>query len=197
MRKVLLTGFEPYAKHRINPSWEVAKRLSGEENVEVVQLPVRFETAAASVIENLIRTQAEVCVILSWGSRISGFSLEKVAINIADSELPDNGGSTMKGQELVEGAPAGYFVNLPLDAISEKLAAARIPNKITYHPDTFVPNAAVFGALHYMHVHDWLVQVGLIQLPWPPKFVAANEPSMAWETMVRGMKVALDYLKES
>ena len=195
MRKVLLAGFEPYAKHRINPSWEVAKRLSGEENVEVVQLPVVYEKVSGSLLENLTRTQAEVCVLLSWGSRISGFTLEKVALNVADSDLPDNAGETKKAAEIQEGAPAAYFSNLPLEPIAEKLAAVRIPNQISYHADTFVPNYVFFSALHYMHVHDWLVQVGLIHIPWPPKFVAPSEPSMPWETMVRGMKTTLDFLK--
>jgi len=27
--EVLLTGFEPFAQHRVNPSWEVVKTLSG------------------------------------------------------------------------------------------------------------------------------------------------------------------------
>ena len=193
---MLLTGFEPYAKHRINPSWEVAKRLSGEEHVEVVQLPVSYETVSANLLENLTRTQAEVCLILSWGSRISGFSLEKVGLNIADSELPDNAGKILKGHEITEGAPAAYFTNFPLEPIAQRLSAVRIPNAISYHADTFVPNYVFFSALHYMHVHDWLVQVGLIHLPWPPKFVGPNEPSMPWDTMVRGMKITLDYLKE-
>lgn len=195
MRKILLTGFEPLGKHKINPSWEVAKRLSGEEGLEIVQIPVLYEKAGATVIERMTAGQAESVVMLSWGSRISGISLEKLAVNVADSELADNSATTLKGMEIVEGAPAAYFTNMPLEALAERLTQARISHQVSYHADTFVPNYAFFQTLHYMHAHDYLAQIGLFQLPWPPKFVGPNDPSMPWETMVRGIKTILDFLK--
>lgn len=50
-KTVLITGFEPFDKETINPSWEAAKQLQGRElcgtRVEARQLPCVFDVSLA------------------------------------------------------------------------------------------------------------------------------------------------------
>ena len=50
MRKILVTGFEPFATSALNPSGEIVKTLRAPDVVSVV-LPVIFEGATRRVID--------------------------------------------------------------------------------------------------------------------------------------------------
>ena len=53
MKKLLITGFDPFGGENINPSWEAVKRLPdaiGEYEVYKLQIPTVFGLAAQSLL---------------------------------------------------------------------------------------------------------------------------------------------------
>ena len=61
MKKLLITGFEPFGGEKINPSWEAVKLLPetiGDFEIAKSEIPVVFEKAAEIVC---ISESAEPC----------------------------------------------------------------------------------------------------------------------------------------
>ena len=53
-KKLLITGFEPFGKDKVNPSWEAVARLEdiiGDYELTKLRVPVIFGTAAEKVLE--------------------------------------------------------------------------------------------------------------------------------------------------
>ncbi len=56
MKKILVTGFEPFGGEKINPAWEAVKALPetiGGAQVIKLHIPVEFGASAQKVIDAL------------------------------------------------------------------------------------------------------------------------------------------------
>ena len=56
MKKILVTGFEPFGGEKINPAWEAVKALPetiGDAQVIKLHVPVEFGVGAQKVIDVL------------------------------------------------------------------------------------------------------------------------------------------------
>ena len=67
MKKLLITGFEPFGGEKINPSWEAVKLLPetiGEFELTKAEIPVVFEKAAETVLAKAaeINPDAIICI---------------------------------------------------------------------------------------------------------------------------------------
>ncbi len=128
---VLLTGFEPFQGEVVNPSWELAQALDGEEiaghRVVAVQLPCVFGASLAVLREAIARHDPALVLAIGQAGGRSQLSLERVAINIDDARIPDNAGAQPIDVPVVaDGAPA-YFSRLPIKAMLAALQQAGIP----------------------------------------------------------------------
>src|SRR5687767_519396 len=94
---VLLTGFEPFAEHRENPSAQIAEALDGRSierhAVRGVVLPVIFREALAELRAAIARHRPALVVCLGQGGGRPSIGVERVAINVDDALLADNAGS--------------------------------------------------------------------------------------------------------
>jgi pyroglutamyl-peptidase len=97
MRKVLVTGFDPFGGERLNPSWEVVKLLGDLElsgaQIVVRQLPCVFGKAIDALNAAIDEVHPEMVLCVGQAGGRSDFSVERVAINIDDARIPDNEGN--------------------------------------------------------------------------------------------------------
>lgn len=193
--RVLLTGFEPFGSSRLNPSQEIVRRL-GAEGVPGVELhahvlPVEF-AAAAEVITRLIDAlQPQVVIALGQAEGRDRITPERVAVNLADARMPDNGGHAPSDAPVVEGGPSAYFSTLPVKAIVDELAAASLPAGLSMTAGTYVCNTVFYAVQH--HVDGSTVRSGFIHVPLMTE--QADEfpglPTMALDDLVRGIAMAI------
>ncbi len=147
---MLLTGFEGYGGRSLNPSEQVVKRLAGTEiaGLRVVghTLPVNYRELGPRITQLIeeLRPRAVICLGLWPGSPL--LRLERIAVNIADFEIPDNVGLMTRGP-VVEGGPEACRTTLPIHAIQERLLAAGIPVRLSASAGTFLCNALMYHAL--------------------------------------------------
>ncbi|MDR2326807.1 MAG: pyroglutamyl-peptidase I [Acidovorax sp.] len=196
--RILLTGFEPFDKDPINPSWEVARALDGAEiaggSVHAVQLPCVFGDAMAVLDEALTRLQPTLVISLGLASGRSDITPERVAINIDDARIPDNAGKQPVDEAVVDKAPAAYFSTLPIKAMVRNLREAGIPAAVSNTAGTFVCNHVFYALMHRLARRAAPgVRGGFIHIPALPQ-QAAKMPgmaSMALETQVKGMREAI------
>ena len=107
MKKLLLTGFEPFGGESVNPSWETVSRAAAEGfEVRKVCLPVTFDGAAQRICEEIRSFDPDALVMVGQAGGRKGVTVERVAINLADARIPDNAGAQPEDAPLAENGPA-------------------------------------------------------------------------------------------
>lgn len=201
---ILVTGFEPFGSHTVNPSQEVAKALDGRRigscAVASAALPVHHREASRRV-SLLLGELAPVAVVhLGLADGRARIALERVALNVMDYRIPDNTGYRAEGEPCVAGGPVAYFASLPLPEILAALTAEGIPAYVSNTAGTFLCNQTLYATLHEIAMRELAIRAGFIHLPFLPAMVAASgaeQPSMDLPLMLRGVETALRIVAET
>lgn len=193
MKKILITGFEPFGGAAINPALEAAKLLDGAvlNNGEIVicQVPVTRFKAIDAVINAIKHHKPDFVITVGQAGGRAGITPERVAINIDDFRIEDNEGNQPVDQPIVIDGPDGYFSTLPIKAIAQALQQAGIPCQVSNTAGTFVCNHLFYGVQHYLR--DTAIGHGFIHIPLlPEQAISADQPSMSLEMIAKGLKVA-------
>lgn len=200
--KILVTAFDAFGGEKINPATEVLRKLKDKiGNATIVKLEV--ETVFNFSIEKVINKINEVKpdAVLSIGQAGGRFDItvERVAININDANIPDN-----KGQKLVdtpidpEGLP-GYFATIPIKEIVKEIRKIGIPASVSNSAGTFVCNHLMYGVLNYIHKNNLKVRAGFIHIPYLPEQVInkPNTPSMCLNDMIKAIETAIKVISKA
>lgn len=195
---ILLTGFEPFDKDTVNPSWEIARSLHGEEiagaRVHAVQLPCVFGEAMRVLNEALASHQPCLVISLGLAGGRSEITPERVAINMDDARIPDNAGRQPVDTPVVDKAPAAYFSTLPIKAMVRNLRNAGFPAAVSNTAGTFVCNHVFYALMHRLARRAAPgVRGGFIHVPALPEQAAQNPgmASMALKTQIDGIREAI------
>ena len=193
---ILLTGFEPFDGEAVNPSWQVAQALHGEQiggaHVQSLQLPCVFGAARVALAAALEELGPALVLALGQAGGRSDFSIERVAINVDDARIADNAGAQPVDEPVVAGAPAAYFATLPIKAMVAALHNAGLPASVSQSAGTFVCNHVFFALLHELAARP-TVRAGFMHLPLLPEQAArrVGAPSLPLTTLVAGTRIAL------
>ena len=192
--KVLVTGFEPFRKEDINPSWEVCKALPETVSgacIVVKKLPVAFDDAKNQVLEFCDTLVPDVILHLGEAGGRTHISVERIAVNCDDAKEKDNKGQKKEDELIDPHGEDGYFVTLPVKNIVQALKKAGIPAVVSNSAGTYLCNHVLYSALH--HTKKNLTQVGFMHLPYLPQ-QTVNKPgkaSMSLDIMVEAVKIAI------
>ncbi|MDH3229008.1 MAG: pyroglutamyl-peptidase I [Alphaproteobacteria bacterium] len=191
---MLLTGFEAYGGHAVNPSGEVARALDGAgiAGVRVAGrvLPVVHAGLAGRIaaLIDAVSPRAVICLGLDPGE--SAVRLERTAANALDFEIADNEGAILRGP-VVAGGAAALPGTLPVPAIEDRLRAAGIPVRGSDDAGRYVCNALMYHALMAAARRDPAPACGFIHLPLLPE-QADGSPSLPLERMVEAIRLAIE-----
>ncbi len=201
MKKILLTGFEPFGGESINPSWELARALSGEiiddAKVVALQLPCVFGESLRQLDEALQRIRPIAVLAIGQAGGRCDLSLERVAINVDDARIPDNAGAQPIDEPVMPGGPAAYFSTLPIKAIVQGLRAAGYPASVSQTAGTFVCNHVFYGLQHRLsqlrQLQGCAIRGGFMHIPYLPEQAARHPgaPSLPLPTLVAATRLAL------
>ena len=212
-RVVLLTGFEPYGGRGVNPAFEVVRRLDGSEIAGVPvagrTLPVSYRALRGRLDALLDDVNPAVVVALGLYPGTPMIRLERIAINVADFEIPDNDGTVVADEAVEDNAANALKSTLPLRRIEAALLAGGIPAHVSNTAGTFLCNATMFALLHGLEARGRAVPCGFMHLPYLPAQVAdmlartkaerrlereqrADLASMDLEVMIRAVRTAIE-----
>lgn len=194
MKKVLITGFEPFGGENINPSWEVAKILAKQPHIDAVQLPCVFDRSLDVLREKIQALQPDVVICIGQAGGRSSIEIERVAINLNDASIPDNQGNQPIDTAIVPHAPAAYFATLPAKAMVQAVKNAGVPASLSLSAGSYVCNHAMFGLLHFLAENFPQTRGGFIHIPFLPEqgVQHRNAPTMALDTLVKGLNIAVE-----
>ena len=191
---VLVTGFEPFADARINPSWDAASAVAQMgvpgAHVVAVRLPVEFGRAAAELRDAIAAAEPDLVIALGLAEGRAGITPERVAVNLDDARIPDNAGASPLDRPVVTDGPAAYFSTLPVKAIVEALTEAGIPGSVSMTAGTYVCNH-VFYALQHATAGT-AVRSGFIHVPATPEMgLPESVATVPTATIAQGVVVAI------
>ena len=202
--KLLLTGFEPFAGAVTNPSEMIVRRLAGKEirglDTTTVILPVDCVQASAAVIAAIDAHRPDVVVSLGQAARRMAISIERIAVNLMDYPIPDNGGYQPVDQPVVTGGPAAYFVTLPVKTMLAAVKASGVPGELSLTAGLYACNHIAYTILHHIAVHQLPARAGFIHVPLLPEQAAPNTPltpTMSLDTMIVGVAAALGAIADT
>jgi hypothetical protein len=106
MKKLLISGFDPFGGEKINPSFEAVKLLPdtiGEYELTKIELPTIFRRAAEIMTAKIeeLRPDAVICVGQAGGR--SGITPEVIGINLREAKIADNAGNMPQNEPVREG----------------------------------------------------------------------------------------------
>ena len=199
--KVLLTGFEPFGGSPINPSAQVVGKLARDGipgvALQSAILPVDRQGGPATLLNAVRACQPDAILCLGEAARRPAISIERVAINLLDYRMVDNAGHQAVDEPIVLEGPAAYFVTLPVRAMLDAVRMAGIPAELSLSAGAFLCNQVTYELLHYLTTRQLDIPAGFVHLPALPEQVTnayPPMPSMALETMVRGICAVIDAL---
>lgn len=199
MKRILVTGFEPFDGESVNPSWEVARRLDGWQHADHVVaarcLPCVFGAVREELARALAALSPEIVIAVGLAGGRPEVSLERVAINVSDARIRDNAGAQPIDEPVVADGPPAYFTTLPVKAILHRLRGAGLPAQVSNTAGTFVCNHAFYMLQHLAATtHPTVRRAGFIHIPWLPEQAARHPgtPSLGLETVVAALRIAIE-----
>jgi len=199
-KHVLLTGFEPFGDHRVNPSELLVRSLEGRtiggRTVAVRVFPSETRTLRDRLEAALIEEQPDFVVGLGLATRRSGLALERVAVNVLDFDGPDAVGTMRKNDPVSRGGPEARLATLPLDVILASWQASGVPGYISNSAGTFLCNQWLYEALSLTTNSVPPVIAGFVHVPCLPaqaiELGAESTPSMTLDLMKKGVESLIE-----
>ena len=191
MRKLLITGFEPFGGETTNPSFEVLKLIPDQIKdfcLTKMQIPVVFDLSANTVIQKAEEISADVILCIGQAGGRDSVTPEMLGINLRYAGIPDNNGNEPRDEKISENGENAYFTTIPVRKISEEISKKGIPSKISYSAGAYVCNDVIYSLL--AHFNDTDVKVGFIHVPY--SIEQNKEPSMKLEDMAVAIVTAIE-----
>ena len=195
MKKLLITGFDPFGGETVNPSWEAVKLLPdviGGYQVTKLEIPTVFGLAAQRVLAAAEELRPDVVLCIGQAGGRSAVTPEVIGINLREARIPDNAGNQPVNIPVVAGGPAAYFSTVPVREMVNTIRSAQIPAALSYSAGAFVCNDVLYSLLH--HFHGTATRAGFIHVPSLPQQARENQPSMTREQIVQALTLAISAL---
>ena len=191
MRKLLITGFEPFGGEEINPSWDALRLIPdkvSDFDLVKLEIPVVFSLAAETVINKAEEIGADVILCIGQAGGRDAITPEMLGINLRYARIPDNQGNEPRDEKILENGDDAHFTTLPVRKIADAISKKGIPSKVSYSAGAYVCNDVIYSLLAHFHGTD--VKVGFIHVPYSVE--QNKEPSMKLEEIATAIITAIE-----
>lgn len=167
MKTVLLTGFTPFGGESINPSYEAIKIMESDKyRLIKVCIPTTFLGSIDIVIDYMSQFHPDLVIMVGQAGGRQGISLERFAVNLDDSEIPDNEGVIKHETNIISDGPTAYKTDLPLKPIMLHLMQKGYPTKISNSAGTYVCNHIMYGIYHHINSKKIKTKALFVHVPY-------------------------------
>ena len=190
MKKLLISGFEPFGGESINPSWEVVKALPdvvGGYTLTKICLPVVFGKATQTLIQAAQAIVPDCILSIGQAGGRGAVTPEYAGINLRHASIPDNAGNQPTDEAIVPDGENAYFTSLPVRKMAETMAAAGIPAQVSYSAGTYVCNELLYSLLH--RYKGTSTRVGFIHIPYIPE--QQTSPALPLAQVIQALTLAI------
>jgi len=188
--RILLTGFEPFGKAKVNPTEKIVQEIhdhlpdASNEYITTQVLPVTSE--ASRIVNSILPQKFDYVVHLGLNMNIDDFALEMIGINIDDYRIPDNQGDQVMDRPIDPDGENAYFVSLPVREFEKALQKHDIPYHTSYSAGTYLCNHLLYTTLNFIAKQNLKTKAGFIHVPPLEKIDLEN--------MMSGILIVLETL---
>ena len=151
--KILLTGFEAFGPHKINPTEEmlpkIVEALDSDFSHEVVAevLPVCHEKAPSLLLSLIKKLRPDLIVSLGVDGKRDKICLETRAVNLLDFKISDNSGVQINGEPIIAGDQPERYVKRDLSKLLGTLPVQTHPCMLSDDAGAFICNQIFYHSL--------------------------------------------------
>lgn len=199
MKKLLLTGFEPFLMFPINPTMKIVKELHGMEigeyKIHSEILPVEFSKAGDALMTYIKEEKPDAVISLGLAGGRSKITPERIAININDGPV-DNSGYSPVDEQIIEAGADGYFTTLPIRKMVDALNEAALPATISNTAGAYLCNNVMYRALHFANYERPEMKAGFIHIPASQELATeqGNVSNWSHEDLKQGIMTCIKVL---
>ena len=189
MKKLLITGFDPFGGAAVNPSWMAVERLpdrAGEWELCKLEIPTVYGVAAQNVLQKAAAFCPDVIICVGQAGGRAAVTPERIGVNIRDARICDNAGNQPHGEFVDAHGPAAYFATVPVEKMAQAIRDAGIDATVSNSAGAFVCNDVLYSLLH--HYAGTAVRVGFIHVPYVPE---QGNPNMPLQTITAALEAAI------
>lgn len=202
MKKILVTGFDPFGGEKINPALEVIKLLPDNilgNEIKVLEIPTVWRESIKKIEEEIKNFEPDFILSIGQAGGRTDISIERVAINIDDYRIEDNVGNQPIDEKIFEDGENAYFSTLPIKAIQNEILKNKIPASISNTAGTFVCNHVFYGVRYLIEKKYKDIKSGFIHIPYLPEQVLnkSDTGSMSLETILKAIQIAIQVIFEN
>ncbi|MEI4770112.1 pyroglutamyl-peptidase I [Psychrobacillus sp. FJAT-51614] len=202
MKKLLLTGFEPFLSFTVNPTMKIVEELSGQQ-IGVYEvfgrvLTVDFASSGKELLSHIEDIKPDAVISLGLAGGRYKITPERIAINVKDGAADNEGHIPIDESIHTEGEP-GYFSTLPIRQMVNKLIEEGFPASISNTAGTYLCNNVMYEALHYANTHKFNMPAGFIHIPASHELAIQHGkiPSWSHADLKRSVEICIQVLGET
>ena len=192
LRKLLITGFDPFGGASVNPAWQAVKLLPdqiGDFEVHKREIPTVFGEAAALVAREAEAIRPDVILCIGQAGGRAAVTPERIGVNIRDAKIADNAGNMPQGAFCAPDGPAAYFSTVDVMAMAQAIREAGLPGQVSNSAGAFVCNDTLYSLLHRFAGTE--VKVGFVHVPYAPE---QGQPNLPLEQTAAALEAAIRVL---
>ncbi|MDQ0178412.1 pyroglutamyl-peptidase I [Bacillus chungangensis] len=201
MKKLLLTGFEPFLDYPVNPTEKIVQALDGTKrnhiNIVGKILTVDFQQSGRQLLKYFREEKPDAVISLGLAGGRYKITPERIAINCNDG-AGDNRGNKPQGEKIDENGPDGLFSTLPIREITAKLQEAGYPAEISNTAGTYLCNNIMYQMLNEIRKSSKQIPSGFIHIPASHELALRHGkiPSWSHRDLVESILICIDCLAE-
>ncbi len=195
--KLLITGFDPFGKEKINPAFEAVKILPNKiQSCDILKemIPTVFNKAGIVLLEKIDEHKPDIVISVGQAGGRHNISIERVAINLRDARIEDNDKNKPCDEVIVDGGDNAYFSNLPVKKIVTSLNNSGIPATESLSAGSFVCNEIMYVLLHAINTKYPNMKGGFIHVPFALEQAVGKAgiiPTMSINDISRALEISI------
>ena len=193
MKRLLITGFAPFGGDRVNPSFQAVQALPetvGQWELVKKELPVTFRGAPATLLAAIEETEPDAVLMVGLAASRGMVTPERQAVNEIVARIPDNEGNQPQNEPIVPGGPEVLCSTLPVEDMTEAIAALGIPARLSDRAGRYVCNTLLYSALYRLEQSDDPVPAAFIHVPATPE-MGLDVPTLPLEEIIQALTAAI------
>lgn len=200
MKKLLLTGFEPFLDFPVNPTMKIVEELDGQtiNGYEIVGkiLTVEFNQSGQQLVHHIQEIEPDAVISLGLAGGRYKITPERIAMNCNDGDA-DNSGRVPRDEWIEENGPDAIFSTLPIRRMVERLTEQELPADISNTAGTYLCNNVMYQALYYIQSHNMNTQAGFIHIPASHELAIKHKriPSWSHRDLLQGVRTCIESIE--
>lgn len=173
MKKLILTGFEPFGPYKFNPTQDIAKAFSGADYFGIkiigIVLPASYFSASDILFSKIERERPDIVLSCGLASSVQRIRIEAVGRNCMNGKYPDCDGLKPRNEEIVLGGPRCQSVNTDSIALANCLHDEGIDSEVSVDAGAYICNSLIYRTMYRIRDKKSQIKFAFFHTPWTDK----------------------------